>query len=150
MRGFALLALLLAAAPAAAEQSLQTLYTLKCSGCHGAEGKGVPDSGIPNLNDAGRYVGLPLGREYLIEVPGLSQSSLDDATAARMLNWVLARFSADRLPAGFAPYTTAEIARYRGDTASDAETRRQVILAQLKATGALGADYGAGEGARHP
>ena len=123
------------AADARAEQSLQTLYTLNCSGCHGAEGRGVPDAGIPNLNEAGGYVRTPLGREYLIEVPGLSQSRLDDATAARLLNWVLRKFSAERLPADFTPYTTAEVTRYRADKVSDPKARRDAILAELRRGG---------------
>lgn len=114
--------------------SLQTVYTLNCSGCHGAGGHGVPSAGIPDLNDAGSYVNTALGREYLIEVPGLSQSRLDDATAARLLNWVLQKFSADRLPADFKPYSTAEVTRFRVDKVSDPNTRRQAILATLRAT----------------
>jgi mono/diheme cytochrome c family protein len=123
------------AADVRAEPSLQTLYTLNCSGCHGIEGRGVPDAGIPDLNEAGSYVATPLGREYLIEVPGLSQSRLDDATAARLLNWVLQKFSAERLPADFKPYTTAEVTRYRADKVSDPKTRRDAILAELRGRG---------------
>ena len=119
-------------ADARADQSLQTLYTLNCSGCHGAAGLGVPEAGIPNLNEAGRYVQTTLGREYLIEVPGLSQSRLDDATAARLLNWVLRQFSAERLPADFKPYTTAEVTRFRADKVSDPKARRDAILAELR------------------
>jgi mono/diheme cytochrome c family protein len=126
---------------ARAETSLQTLYTLKCSGCHGAEGLGVPEVGIPNLNDAGRFVGTKLGREYLIQVPGLSQSRLDDATAARLLNWILHKFSANRLPADFTPYTTEEVTRFRSDKASDAKTRRDAILAELRSRGQLEPGY---------
>jgi mono/diheme cytochrome c family protein len=118
-----------------ADPSLQTIYTLNCSGCHGAGGHGVPTAGIPDLNDAGSYVSTSLGREYLIEVPGLSQSRLDDATAARLLNWVLQKFSAERLPANFKPYTAAEVTRFRADKVSDPNTRRQAILTELRASG---------------
>ena len=117
--------------------SLQTLYLLNCSGCHGATGQGVQEAGIPNLNEAGRYVRAQLGREYLIEVPGLSQSRLDDATAARLLNWVLQQFSAESLPADFKPYTAAEVTRFRADKVSDPKTRRDAILAELRARGLL-------------
>ena len=120
------------AAAARADQSLQTLYTLHCSGCHGVGGLGVPEAGIPNLNEAGRYVRTELGREYLIEVPGLSQSRLDDVTAARLLNWVLRQFSAERLPADFKPYTAAEVTRFRADKVSDPKARREAILAELR------------------
>jgi hypothetical protein len=126
---------------ARAETPLQTVYTLNCSGCHGAQGLGVPEAGIPNLNDAGRYVRTKLGREYLIQVPGLSQSRLDDATAARLLNWVLRQFSANRLPADFRPYTAEEVAHFRSDKASDPKTRRDAILAELRSRGLLEAGY---------
>jgi hypothetical protein len=129
---------------ARAETPLQTLYTLNCSGCHGTEGLGVPEVGIPNLNDAGRFVGTKLGREYLIQVPGLSQSRLDDATAARLLNWILHKFSANRLPADFTPYTAEEVTHYRSDKASDAKTRRDAILAELRRRGQLEPGYDPG------
>ncbi len=126
---------------ARAEMPMQTLYTLNCSGCHGSEGLGVPEVGIPNLNDAGRYVGTPLGRQYLIKVPGLSQSRLDNATAAKLLNWILHKFSSDRIPADFQPYTTEEVAQFRSQIASDAETQRAAILAELRSRGLLEAGY---------
>jgi len=128
----ALMAFCLAAgSAAAATQSLPTLYTLHCSGCHGAQGHGVPEAGIPDLHDSGSYVAIPAGRAYLVQVPGLSQSRLDDALAAQLLNYVLTRFSADRLPPDFIPYTQAEVAALRADKASDAETRRAAILSAL-------------------
>lgn len=130
-------ALVFLVAEAHAEQRLQTVYTLNCSGCHGVGGQGVPEAGIPNLSEAGRYVRTELGREYLIEVPGLSQSRLDDATAARLLNWVLREFSSASLPGDFKPYTPAEVARFRADKISDPKTRRDAILAELRSRGLL-------------
>ncbi len=112
---------------------LAAKYTLHCSGCHGAAGHGVPAAGIPDLAYAGSYVVLPEGRAYLAQVPGISQARLDDATAAQMLNYVLARFSAASLPPNFVPYTEAEMHVLRADKASDAETRRAAILAGLAA-----------------
>jgi mono/diheme cytochrome c family protein len=132
LRTAGLLVATLFAPPVWAAPSLPTLYTWHCSGCHGAAGHGVPGQGIPDLHDAGLYAALPAGRAYLAQVPGLSQSTLDDATAARLLNYVLVRFSADRLPAGFVPYTEAEIAGLRHATASDAAARRREILTALK------------------
>lgn len=128
-------------AAALADTPLLTLYTLNCSGCHGVEGLGVPEVGIPNLNEAGRFVRTQLGREYLIQVPGLSQSRLDDATAARLLNWILRKFSANRLPTDFTPYTAEEVTRFRTDKASDAKSRREAILAQMRSRGLLDPGY---------
>jgi mono/diheme cytochrome c family protein len=134
-----------AATTARAEPSLQVLYTLHCSGCHGAAGHGVPERGIPDLHNAGSYVTLPQGRAYLVQVPGISQSHLDDATAARILNYVLLRFSASELPAYFKPYTADEVTRLRADKASDAETRRAQILDGLGKQGKLTENYDAVE-----
>jgi mono/diheme cytochrome c family protein len=131
----AALAMLCGANQVRAAIDLPTLYTLHCSGCHGADGHGVPTAGIPDLHDIGLYVVLPQGRAYLVQVPGISQSRLDDATAAAMLNWVLARYSAAALPPGFTPYTAAEVSRLRTDKASDAEARRAAIMAALGKTG---------------
>jgi len=132
------LAMLLAVAagsPADADTPMLTVYTLNCSGCHGARGRGVPEAGIPDLNDAGLFARTELGREYLIQVPGLAQSRLDDATAAHLLNWILREFSADRMPADFKPYTAEEVARFRADKASDAKARRAAILAEMQSRG---------------
>jgi hypothetical protein len=120
-----------------ADTSLESLYILKCSGCHGQNGKGVPEAGIPNLHGAGLYVGTPLGREYLIKVPGLSQSDLDNLTVARLLNWILHRFSADHLAPDFKPYTSEEVALSRKDIASDAVKRRAALLSGLRMRGLL-------------
>ncbi len=132
------LAFFLLASPAAADPSLLSTYTLHCSGCHGTQGSGVPERGIPSLADAGLYADTPEGRAYLAQVPGLSQSRLDDETAARMLNYVLRRFSAVNLPDGFRPYTGAEMAGLRAHKASDAARRRLAILARLGAPGHRG------------
>jgi mono/diheme cytochrome c family protein len=123
--------LLFACSPAMASPSLLSTYTLHCSGCHGTQGAGVPEKGIPNLADAGLYAGTAAGRAYLAQVPGLSQSRLDDETAARMLNYILRRFSAANMPADFRPYTAGEIAVLRAHKASDAARLRQAILAQV-------------------
>jgi mono/diheme cytochrome c family protein len=117
-----------------ADPSLLSLYTQHCSGCHGTTGHGVPNAGIPDLHDAGAYVAIPAGRAYLVQVPGLAQSRLDDATAARILNYVLGRFSADTLPPDFQPYSAAEVTALRADKASNAPTRRKAILAALGKT----------------
>jgi hypothetical protein len=104
---------------------------------------GVPEVGIPDLNEAGLFVRTELGREYLIQVPGLSQSRLDDATAARLLNWILRKFSAARLPIDFTPYTAEEVTRFRADKASDAKVRRDAILGEMRRRGLLERGYAA-------
>jgi mono/diheme cytochrome c family protein len=139
-RGAVVLAAIVAAAAHAATP-LPSLYTLHCSGCHGEDGKGAPARGIPNLKDAGRYLAIPIGRQYLIEVPGVSQSVLSDELAAQLLNYILDRFSRDQLPTPFIPYSAEEVAKYRADKASDAPSRREAVIKQLRELNAWSESY---------
>jgi hypothetical protein len=54
------------------------------------------------------------------------------------------KFSANRLPTDFAPYTAEEVAHFRADKASDAKIRRDAILAEMRSRGLLKPDYAAG------
>jgi hypothetical protein len=137
MKRSVVLAMVLLCAPWAvrAEMALPVLYTLHCSGCHGAAGHGVPRAGIPDLAYAGSYLAVPQGRAYLAQVPGVSQSRLSDTMAAAMLNYVLGRFSVPPLRPDFPRYTAAELGVLRAHAASDAETRRGAILADLRLAG---------------
>ena len=88
-------------------------YILHCQGCHLADGAGTPDK-VPALkNEVGRFLHVTGGREFLIQVPGTSQSPLSDAEVAAVLNWILENFSSEQLPDGFVPYASEEISRYR-------------------------------------
>ena len=116
----------------ASAEPLSTLYTLHCSGCHGQTGHGVPAAGIPDLADSGAYLGSPAGRAYLVQVPGVAQSRLDDATAAAMLNYILARFSAGGMPKGAPPFTAGEVAKLRANVASDALAERRALLGAFR------------------
>ncbi len=120
--------LLLAAAPAAADPRRD--YLLHCSGCHRQDGSGLASNGIPDLRDNGRHAAAAPWREYLVQVPGVAQSQLDNARTAALLNWLLAQFAAP-LPTDFRPFTAQEVAGYRSRTAHDAPTRRAAILRQL-------------------
>ena len=66
-------------------------YMLQCAGCHRYDGQGLTHRGIPNFNQSiGLFTRLPAGRDYMIRVPGASQSQLDNADLARVLNWIVA------------------------------------------------------------
>jgi mono/diheme cytochrome c family protein len=105
--------LLLACLPARGlAEPPQKLYLLHCWGCHGADGEGVKGT-APSLVGVGRFLRAPGGRAYLIEVPGVAYSPLDDSEVAAVMNWVLDNFSRKSLPADFAPYTASEVRRYR-------------------------------------
>ncbi len=124
--GWMLIALALAV-PAHAE-SPQNLYTLNCWGCHRANGEGIPGT-APPLKDAADFLRVPGGREYLIRVPGVAQSTLNDADTAAVMNWIIENFSKGRMPADFKPYTAGEIhqAREQQHLLDIAETRKALI-----------------------
>jgi len=110
-------------------------YAIHCQGCHLADGTGTPGSGVPALaGSVGRFPGVPGGREYLIRVPGVSQSALDDTALAALLNWVVQHFDAADLPADFAPYTAEEIGRTRRPPLTDVEGTRKGLVRAMGST----------------
>jgi mono/diheme cytochrome c family protein len=90
-----------------------TDYVLHCQGCHQAGGVGLPGA-VPALRGSvARVASAPGGREYMTRVPGVAQSQLDDAAVARLLNWMVAYYDSEHLPADFPPFTAGEIAAGR-------------------------------------
>ena len=119
-----------------AGSSPQTNYMLHCSGCHGPSGAGNPEVGIPNMRGAiGHFLKAKHGREFLIQVPGTSQTSMSDADVAVMMNWMLQQFSASEVPAGMLPYTEQEVRQLRANRLVDVPARRAAIISDLKAQG---------------
>jgi hypothetical protein len=106
-----------------------TDYLLHCRGCHLPDGSSVPPE-VPSLRDEiGRIVTTPAGRDYVIRVPGVAQSSLADKELAAVLNWVLTEFNADTLPAGFKPFGTKEVSAARQRVLADPLRLRAEIRA---------------------
>lgn len=105
-------------------------YTLHCQGCHLVDGSGT-EGKVPALkNEVGRFLSVTGGREYLIQVPGTSQSPMSDAEIAEVLNWILENFSTDQLPADFVPYTTQEVSNVRLQPLTDVSAVREDLLAR--------------------
>jgi hypothetical protein len=106
-------------------------YILHCRGCHGPQGAGLPGS-VPDFRgQVGKFLQVPGGREYLIRVPGTSQSELSDARVARLLNWLVREFSAKALPAHFEPFTEDEVSRHRRPPLTDVAGVRQSLLSAI-------------------
>jgi mono/diheme cytochrome c family protein len=103
-------------------------YMLQCQGCHGADGRGAPGT-VPSLEGVGRFLAAPGGREYLVRVPGSSQSALDDAELAEVLNWMIREFD----PRDFTPYTGEEVSRVRRPPLDDVDAVRRGLLRELEA-----------------
>ncbi len=115
-----------------AAESGQQLYLLNCWGCHRQGGEGIPGT-APSLIGAADFLRVPGGRAYLAEVPGVSESALDDAQVAEVLNWILYNFSTGKLPADFRPYSAREIGGYRHHRLTELSKTRQALLDQMTA-----------------
>ena len=123
-------AALLALSTSASAQSASNLYLLNCWGCHGSRGEGISGT-APPLIGLGDFLKAPGGRAYIIQVPGVSLSALNDADVATVMNWVLENMSKGHLPAQFAPYSTDEVHRYRAIRLAELSKTRKGILDQL-------------------
>jgi hypothetical protein len=106
-------------------------YALECQGCHRADGEGTPGSVPPLGGSVARFLAVPGGRDYLVQVPGVAQAPLDDAGLAALLNWMLPHFDRAHVPPDFAPYTAAEVGRLRQRPLTDVERVRARLLERL-------------------
>ncbi len=84
-------------------------WALQCRGCHGARGE-IGRVGLPVLQGhVGIFLNIPEGREYLVQVPGVTTAQLTDERLADLLNWMLNEFHPSGLPDEFVPYMPAEV-----------------------------------------
>ena len=110
----------------------QVNYMLNCQGCHGADGAGTADGAVPTMKDfLGNFLSVAEGREFLIRVPGSANAALTDAALAEVLNWMLPRISPGQIPADFAPYTEAEVAKWRKEPLADVIGERAKLIARM-------------------
>lgn len=111
-------------------------FALRCKGCHGFEGQGTQGH-VPRLRDfVGLYTHLPEGREFLLRVPGVARSRLDDARLAAVLNWMLDEYGPQAAP-GFPPFTAGEVGEARRIPFPDPLARRAGLVAALQERGLL-------------
>jgi len=129
MRGV-LLALLLAASGATAvagEPGRAKLdFQLHCMGCHGETGDGLAGK-VPSFRaNLARLLSSTEGREFVMRVPGVSQSALPSDRLAALLNWIVKEFGspeAQRAPA----FTAAEVERLRAKPLLEVVATRERI-----------------------
>jgi mono/diheme cytochrome c family protein len=96
-----------------AQSSPKNLFIHHCIGCHAIDGSGAPEVGVPSMNGLlGKFLQIPGGREYIVQVPGVMNSPLNDAEVARLMNWLV--FAMGPKPnRDFSPYETSEIKSLR-------------------------------------
>jgi hypothetical protein len=111
-------------------------YSRNCQGCHGHTGISVAE--VPDLKDrVGFFVHTPEGRRFLVQVPGVALSMLDDRRLAGLLNWVLRTYSPDQLPADFRPYSEREIAQWRRSPLKKVLPAREAVIRGLVEAGVI-------------
>ncbi|SAL55681.1 c-type cytochrome [Caballeronia humi] len=117
------------------EARARQAWVLNCMGCHTADGSGIPGK-VPPLRDSlGHFVSLKDGRDFVMRVPGASNSALSDAELANVLNWVLGTMNPQSRPASLAPYTADEIAAHRRPALTDVARVRAKLIRQLQENG---------------
>ena len=105
--------------------------------CHGFAGEGTPGH-VPRLDGfVGLFTQVPGGRDYLMRVPGVASSVLDDARLAAVLNWMLATYGAGQVGASFPPYSPEEVSLARRQLLPDRKSIREQLLAAMRARGLL-------------
>ncbi|MDF0733111.1 cytochrome C [Pseudomonas entomophila] len=123
---------------AAAGYSTPVNYQLQCAGCHLDHGQGSAANDTPRMAGfVGNFLKVPGGREFLVRVPGISQSALSDGQIADLLNWLLAPggMAGASTPARWAPYTREEVARVRGQSMLNLPDVRAGLIGEMKAQG---------------
>jgi hypothetical protein len=105
-----------------------TMYMMECQGCHLADGGGGLNS-IPALrNNVAKFPGVPGGREYLVQVPGVALSSLSNQDITAVLNWMLPQFGPVEWTRRYAPYTVEEVATLRKHPLTEIGGRRADLI----------------------
>jgi mono/diheme cytochrome c family protein len=123
-------------APAvAATRHARAHYVLHCAGCHGSDGAGSRAAQVPDMRRLGDFLRLPGGREFIVRVPGLMGSGLDDRQAAEVTNWVLETIARDSVPEGHVPFDAAEVARARSMPLADVGAERRRLVEQARQIG---------------
>ena len=115
--------------------SARSLYVVHCAGCHGRDGAGSEIGRVPDMRGAGHFLQVAGGREFLIQVPGVMGSGLDDAQVAEVTNWVLATLAAPSVPAQHQPYSPDEVRRARLNPPLDVAATRERLVAAARTQG---------------
>ncbi|MGH8387881.1 MAG: cytochrome C [Pseudomonas sp.] len=113
-------------------------YQLQCAGCHLGDGTGSAANDTPRMKGfVGNFLKVPGGREFLVRVPGMSQSALNNAQLADLLNWLMREdgMAGKSMPEHYQPYTAEEIATLRATTMLNLPGTRSELIKAMRAQG---------------
>lgn len=134
MRVLVLVVVLCSSAAAQADDArlARQNYQLQCMGCHGETGAGL-EGQVPSLRGTlARISGAPQGRDYVLRVPGVTQSTLSAAEVAAVLNWALYEFSGTNAAKRIQPFTAAEVAQSRSRPLVEVSPVRAQVLRETE------------------
>ncbi|WP_371925192.1 cytochrome C [Pseudomonas sp. H9] len=113
-------------------------YQLQCAGCHLGDGSGSKANDVPRMKDfVGNFLKVDGGREFLVRVPGMAQSALNDDQLAMLINWLMRKdgIAGNSTPEHFQPYTGEEVAAVRRQALLNVPTVRVGLISQMRAKG---------------
>ncbi|WP_315919341.1 c-type cytochrome [Vibrio fluvialis] len=123
----------------AASNTPQQNYILKCSGCHNMDGSGSVPGGIPPLPGyLGAFMDDEQGRVYLMNVPGVVASGLNNHELAVLMNYLNDKWG-DK--ANAKPYSPEEIAQIRSAPLEDVVKYRREIVKRFNEQGIATGSY---------
>jgi hypothetical protein len=103
-------------------------YMLQCMGCHTPDGSGAAGR-VPSIRSTLLpFSAVAAGRQFLVQVPGVSQSTLSNAELADLLNWMIENLSNEPRGVGFKRFTPAEVASYRRRPLVEVRATRERLL----------------------
>ena len=123
---------------AQAGYSVGVNYQLQCAGCHLGNGMGSAANDTPRMTGfVGNFLKVPGGREFLVRVPGMSQSALNNAQLADLLNWLMREdgMAGKSRPADYQPYNADEVAALRAKTMLNLPGTRAELINKMRAQG---------------
>jgi len=146
MKALGVLVIFAATAAAAQEapgvesaQRAKMNWILSVQGCHQPDATGSAGGAPSMAGEVARFLNVAGGREYLTRVPGVANAGLSNDQLAELLNWTLATFDKDHLPADFIPFTADEVAAGRTHPlVSEAAVLRETLRGNFVDDGRVG------------
>ncbi|WP_343573674.1 cytochrome C [Pseudomonas sp.] len=123
---------------AQAHYSTAVNYQLQCAGCHLGDGEGSAANDTPRMKGfVGNFLKVEGGRQFLVRVPGMSQSALSNAQLADLINWIMREdgMAGKSMPANYQPYTEQEVAAIRHEAMLNLPSTRAGLISQMRAKG---------------
>ncbi|MBH3426135.1 c-type cytochrome [Pseudomonas alkylphenolica] len=113
-------------------------YQLQCAGCHLGDGSGSKANDVPRMKDfVGNFLKVDGGREFLVRVPGMAQSALNDEQLADLINWLMRKdgIAGTSLPEHYQPYTGEEVSAVRHRSVLNVPNARAGLISQMRDKG---------------